>query len=69
MDILTKKKHEEGYDMTRFAMILGGLMLAAPAMAHEAGAHMHPHGAESWLALLPAAALIVTAVLLARGRR
>ncbi|GGF48430.1 hypothetical protein SAMN05216376_10366 [Mameliella alba] len=44
------------------------LMAAAPAMSHP-GSHMHPHGAESWLSLLPAVALIVVAGLIAWGRR
>ena len=38
-------------------------VLATPALAHD-GAHLHPHGTESWLALLPAVALIATALLI-----
>lgn len=44
------------------------LLTAAPALAHP-GSHMHPHGAESWLSLLPAVALIAVAGLIAWGRR
>lgn len=35
------------------------LVAATPAIAHD-GAHLHPHGAESWLALV-AVALIAAA--------
>lgn len=44
------------------------LLLAAPVLAHD-GAHMHPHGMESSLSLLPLAALIGVAALLAWNRR
>ncbi len=45
-------------------LIAFGMAVAAtPALAHEGG-HLHPHGAESWLALLPAVALIVTALVI-----
>ncbi|WP_420327942.1 hypothetical protein [Mameliella sp.] len=44
------------------------LLAAAPALAHP-GSHMHPHGAETWLSLLPAVALIVVAGLITWGRR
>lgn len=50
---------------------IAGLALAvaaAPAWAHEGG-HLHPHGAGTWLALLPAAVLIVLAALVARRGR
>ncbi len=35
--------------------------IAAPALAHEEGAHMHPHGGENLLALLIIGALAVFA--------
>lgn len=43
-------------------------MVASAAAAHE-GAHLHPHGAGSWLTLLAAAALVVVAVVVARTGR
>ncbi|WP_085983425.1 peptidase M23 [Sagittula stellata] len=42
---------------------------AAPAMAHEAGTHMHPHGSEGWLAMTAAAVLVVVAIVVARWTR
>ncbi|SNS34446.1 peptidase M23 [Antarctobacter heliothermus] len=44
------------------------LLAAAPALAHEGG-HMHPHGMEGGLTLLPMAALIGVAALVAWNRR
>lgn len=50
-------------------MTFGGALLAAgSALAHEGG-HMHPHGAEAGLSLLPMAALIGVAALVAWNRR
>lgn len=40
---------------------LGAVLAASPALAHGSG-HMHPHGAESWLALAAGAVLIVAAL-------
>ncbi|WP_417719108.1 peptidase M23 [Salipiger sp.] len=48
--------------------LLPGLIAAAPAAAHEAGAvHLHPHGGET-LPMLAALAVIVAAGLLMRRR-
>jgi hypothetical protein len=55
--------------MGRIAASLTGVLAAAPALAHEGGAHMHPHGAEGWLALLPAAALVMVALFVAKARK
>ena len=44
------------------------LLAAAPALAHEGG-HLHPHGMESGLSLLPMAALIGVAALVVWSRR
>ncbi|WP_417206085.1 peptidase M23 [Antarctobacter sp.] len=44
------------------------LLAAAPALAHDGG-HLHPHGMESSLSLLPMAALIGVAALVAWHRR
>ncbi|MGP6086891.1 hypothetical protein [Antarctobacter jejuensis] len=44
-------------------MTFSAAVLATPALAHGGG-HLHPHGAESWLALLPAVALIATALVI-----
>lgn len=43
--------------------VFGAAMAASPALAHSGG-HLHPHGAESWLALLPAVALVLTALVI-----
>ncbi|MEO3414868.1 hypothetical protein AAFO92_09455 [Roseovarius sp. CAU 1744] len=46
---------------------LAPLFLASPALAHD-GAHVHPHGGESWLLLL-SLALGAAAVGFALARR
>ncbi|MBT54150.1 MAG: peptidase M23 [Mameliella sp.] len=47
---------------------VAALLAAAPALAHEGG-HLHPHGVESGMSLLPMAALIGVAALVAWNRR
>ncbi|MEQ5869858.1 peptidase M23 [Sagittula sp. NFXS13] len=42
------------------------MMIAAQAWAHEAGAHMHPHGSEGWLSLALAAVLVLAAMVVWR---
>lgn len=54
--------------MKKAAMILAGVMAAAPAMAHEGG-HLHPHGAGNWLNVVIALALIGVAGLVAVSRK
>lgn len=54
--------------MKRFSAFATALLAAAPAWAHEGG-HLHPHGVESGLSLLPVAALIGVAGLVAWNRR
>ena len=49
--------------MKTVSLALGGLMIAAQAQAHEAGAHMHPHGSEGWLSLALAAGLMAAAAI------
>ncbi|MBV7396049.1 peptidase M23 [Mameliella alba] len=44
------------------------LLAAGPVWAHEGG-HLHPHGMESGLSLLPMAALIGVAALIAWNRK
>jgi hypothetical protein len=41
------------------------LLSALPAAAHE-GAHLHPHGSGSWIAVASGLALIAVAALLGR---
>lgn len=47
--------------MKSFFMIGSAALLANTAMAHD-GAHLHPHGAESYLVAILVAALGVAAV-------
>jgi hypothetical protein len=51
----------------RFLLAVAGSLAAVPALAHE-GAHMHPHGAEGWLALAAIAVAIAGAAVLWRSR-
>ena len=43
-------------------------ILAAPAAFAHAGAHLHPHGADSWLALVLAAVTVVGVLAVARAK-
>ncbi|MBP0482498.1 hypothetical protein [Sagittula salina] len=53
--------------MKTVTLALGGLTLAGQAVAHEAGAHMQPHGAEGWMAF--AGVLVALAGLVAWRQR
>ncbi|MBY6160460.1 peptidase M23 [Mameliella alba] len=54
--------------MKTFATLALSVLAAGPALAHEGG-HLHPHGLEGGLSLLPMAALIGVAALIAWSRR
>ncbi|GAB5439256.1 hypothetical protein [Falsiruegeria mediterranea] len=42
-------------------------LTAMPALAHS-GAHLHPHGSESWLAVVLAAVVVIGTIVLVRAR-
>ncbi|ASP19035.1 hypothetical protein ANTHELSMS3_00311 [Antarctobacter heliothermus] len=65
--IFTEKK-PKGTKMKTVLTFVAALLAAAPALAHEGG-HLHPHGVESGMSLLPMAALIGVAALVAWNRR
>lgn len=44
------------------------LLTATTAQSHPAGAHLHPHGAESWVYVLVAVAVVTLALGLAARR-
>ncbi|WP_417838314.1 hypothetical protein [Tritonibacter scottomollicae] len=50
------------------AMTLALMIAAGPALAHG-GAHIHPHGAEVWIALAVVAVIVVGCIKLMRGRK
>ncbi len=54
--------------MKRLPALASAIALTAgPALAHD-GAHLHPHGSESWLPLILAAVTIGGAAALAYAR-
>lgn len=53
---------------TRFAALAVLALSASPALAHN-GAHIHPHGAETWIALAVVAVIAVGCLSLLRGRK
>ncbi len=55
--------------MKRLLALVPALACAAgPALAHG-GAHVHPHGAEVWLALALVAVVVIGCISLMRGRK
>ncbi|TNJ44397.1 hypothetical protein [Phaeobacter sp. B1627] len=50
------------------ALVPALALTAGPALAHG-GAHVHPHGAEVWLALALVAVVVLGCVSLMRGRK
>lgn len=50
------------------ALALASTFTAGPALAHG-GAHVHPHGAETWIALAIAAGIVAIAASYLWGRK
>ena len=52
----------------KHVLLILGTLAASPALAHS-GAHIHPHGAVTWIALILAATIVGGTMTLVQIRR